>query len=97
MVKCPLREKREIISYKRKKGCDRSWFSPGARTFLWADWKTKFWEVVNFHAPLRTRRARIKKTPWINLELKKGMRDRDTAQRKDMTMTSEWSTRLGKV
>ena len=29
---------------------------------LWADWKTKFWEVVNFHAPLRTRRARIKKS-----------------------------------
>ena len=31
----------------------------------------------------------MKKAPWINLELKKGIRDRDTAQRKAMTMTSE--------
>ena len=48
---------------------------------LWADWKTKFLDVVNFHAPLRTRRARIKKAPWINSELKKGMRDRHAAKR----------------
>ena len=51
---------------------------------LRADWKTKFMDVVNFKAPLRTRRARIKKTPWINSELKKGMRDRDAAKRKAM-------------
>ena len=51
---------------------------------LWADWKTKFLDVVNFHAPLRTRRARIKKAPWINSELKKGMRDPDAAKRKAM-------------
>ena len=30
---------------------------------LWADWKTKFLDVVNFHAPLRTKRARRKKHP----------------------------------
>ena len=30
---------------------------------LWADWKTKFLDVVNFHAPPRTRRFRIKKHP----------------------------------
>ena len=41
-------------------------------------------DVVNFHAPLRTRRARTKKAPWINSELKKGMRDRDAAKRKAM-------------
>ena len=51
---------------------------------LWADWKTKFLDVVNSHAPLRTRRAIIKKAPWINSELKKGMRDRDAAKRKAM-------------
>ena len=49
---------------------------------LWADWKTKFLHVVNFHAPLRTRHFRIKQAPWINSELKKGMRDRDAAKRK---------------
>ena len=51
---------------------------------LWADWKTKFLDVVNFHAPLRTRRGRTKKAPWINSELKKGMRDPDAAKRKAM-------------
>ena len=35
---------------------------------LRADWKTKFLDVVYFHAPLRTSRARIKKAPWINSE-----------------------------
>ena len=29
---------------------------------LWADWKTKFVDVVNFYVPLRTRRARMKKS-----------------------------------
>ena len=51
---------------------------------MWADWKTKFLDVVNFHAPIRTRRARIKKAPWINSEFKKGMRDRDATKRKAM-------------
>ena len=51
---------------------------------LWADWKKKFLDVVNFHAPLRTRCARIRKAPCINLELKKDMRDRDAAKRKAM-------------
>ena len=45
---------------------------------LWADWKTKFLDVV------WTRRARIKKAPWINSELKKGMRDLDATKRKAM-------------
>ena len=60
---------------------------------LWADQKTKFLGVVNFHAPLRTRRARIKKAPWINSELKKGMRDRDVTKRKAMPLndTRDWA------
>ena len=33
---------------------------------LWAGWKTKFLDVVNFHAPLRTRRARVKKAPSLD-------------------------------
>ena len=51
---------------------------------LWIDWETKFLDVVNFHALLRTRRARIKRAPWINSELKKGMCDRHAAKRKAM-------------
>ena len=41
-------------------------------------------DVVNSHVPLQTRRARIKKGPWINSELKKGICDRDAAKRKAM-------------
>ena len=44
---------------------------------LWTNWKTKFLDIVNNHAPLRTNKA-----PWINSQLKKGMHDRDAAKRK---------------
>ena len=49
---------------------------------MWTDWKTKFLDVVNIHAPLRSRRARINKAPWITSQLKKGMRECDAAKRK---------------
>ena len=55
-----------------------------APNVLWADWKTKFLDIVNIHAPLRTRRARTKKAPWINSEFMKGMRERNDAKRKAM-------------
>ena len=48
---------------------------------LWTDWKTKFLDIVNIHAPLRSRRARTNRAPWIIPQLKKGMRDRDAAKR----------------
>ena len=41
---------------------------------LWSDWKPKFLRVFNSHAPFRTRRAKLNKTPWINSALKKGVR-----------------------
>ena len=44
----------------------------------------KFLDLVNFHAPLGTRRARIKRHPGSIHELKKGMRDSDAAKRKAM-------------
>ena len=37
---------------------------------LWTNWKTKFLDIVNNHAPLLTNKA-----PWINSQLKKGMHD----------------------
>ena len=39
-------------------------------------------QLNNIHAPLRSRRTRTNKAPWINSQLKKGMRDRDAAKRK---------------
>ena len=49
---------------------------------VWSNWKTKFLRVVNSHAPFRTRRTKLNKTPWINSALKKGMPCRDAAKRK---------------
>ena len=46
--------------------------------------KRNFWMLLTFMLALQTRRARIRKAPWINSELKKGMRDRDAAKRKAM-------------
>ena len=48
---------------------------------VWSNWKTNFLRIVNSHAPLRTRRTKLNKTPWINSASKKGMRCRDAAKR----------------
>ena len=37
---------------------------------LWADWKTKLFDDVNFHAPLQSRRARIKKSTRDQFRIK---------------------------
>ena len=49
---------------------------------LWADWKAKFLTIVNSHAPIKTKRVRSRKVPWVTSDLRKGMRDRDVAKRK---------------
>ena len=37
---------------------------------LWADWKTKILDVVNFHAPLRTNRTRLKNSTLDQFRIK---------------------------
>ena len=44
---------------------------------MWHAWKTTFMNVVERHAPLRTKRVRNSKSPWISVELKQRMRERD--------------------
>ena len=44
---------------------------------MWRVWKTTFNNVVEMHAPLRTRRVRLSKSPWITPELKRHMHERD--------------------
>ena len=44
---------------------------------LRADWKAKFFTIVNSHAPIKTKRVRSRKVPWVTSDLRKGMRDRD--------------------
>ena len=44
--------------------------------------KLHFFYIANLHPPLRTRRVRLNESPWINSELKKGIRDCNAAIRK---------------
>ncbi|XP_068680643.1 uncharacterized protein [Montipora foliosa] len=44
---------------------------------MWREWKIKFLNVVDTHAPLQTKRVRLKRSPWITSELKKRMHERD--------------------
>ena len=44
---------------------------------MWLVWKTTFNNVVEMHAPCRTRRVRLSKSPWITPELKRHMHERD--------------------
>ena len=44
---------------------------------MWRAWKTIFNNVVVRHAPLRTKRVRGSKAPWITTELKQLMHQRD--------------------
>ena len=48
----------------------------------WPLHKAKCLRVVNCHAPIRTRRAKLNNLPWINSALKSGMRCRDAAKKK---------------
>lgn len=44
---------------------------------MWQAWKNMFLAVVDKHAPLKTRRIRNKKSPWLNSEIKQQMIARD--------------------
>ena len=44
---------------------------------MWREWKIKFVNVVNTHTPLRAKRVRSKRSPWITSELKNRMHERD--------------------
>ena len=50
---------------------------------MWREWKIKFLNVVDTHASLRKKRVRSKRSPWIILELKKRMHERDIMKLKD--------------
>ena len=45
---------------------------------MWTEWKTKFLQIVDKHAPIRIKRVRSKNSPWITADLKERMHNRDT-------------------
>ena len=44
---------------------------------MWVKWKEMFLECIDRHAPLKSKRVRLSKSPWINSNLKKLMHKRD--------------------
>ena len=44
---------------------------------MWCAWKNIFSNVIDRHAPLRTKRVRSSKSPWITSHLKLRMHERD--------------------
>ena len=49
---------------------------------MWEAWKGLFLECVDKHAPLRTKRVRSRKSPWITPRLKKRLHERDVLKLK---------------
>ena len=60
---------------------------------MWHAWKTIFYNVVDRHAPLRTKRVRGSKAPWITTELKQLMHQRDVLKIKAIQSKNpqDWS------
>ena len=54
-----------------------SWKVNETRHDMRREWKIKPLNVVDTHAPLRTKRIRSKRSQWITSELKKRMHERD--------------------
>ena len=44
---------------------------------MWSKWKCMFLSIVDKHAPLRRMRVRVRSSPWITSELKKGMHNQN--------------------
>ena len=44
---------------------------------LWSEWKSNFLAIADKNAPIRTKRVRSQKSPWITADLKKLMHSRD--------------------
>ena len=57
---------------------------------MWLKWKTLFLEVSDVDAPLRSKRVRGSKSPWITTELKKMMHLRDRLKKKGHTVWSRY-------
>ena len=60
---------------------------------MWRVWKNTFNNVVGKHAPLRTRRVRSSKSPWITPKLKQNMHKRDILKLKAIRSkdTNDWA------
>ena len=60
---------------------------------MWSHWKSKFLTTVDKHAPMKSKRVRARSSPWITLELKNKMHDRDVLKIKAIKSndSQDWS------
>ncbi|XP_031556954.1 uncharacterized protein LOC116293638 [Actinia tenebrosa] len=60
---------------------------------MWDRWKELFLSVLDSHAPIKTKRIRNKKSPWMTTDLRKAMYDRDKMKQKATQTNSrdDWS------
>ena len=49
---------------------------------MWSEWRKLFSAVCEKHAPLKTKRTRASRSPWINSDIKRRMRFRDRLKNK---------------
>ena len=88
----PLTKGINNILYRKFKNCDAHSFHADIavqpwdelmgmvntnRKIMWLKWKSLFLEVCDKHAPIRIKRVRASRSPWINNDLKKIMYRRD--------------------
>ena len=57
---------------------------------MWTEWKTKFLQIVDKHAPIRIKRVRSKNSPWITADLKERMHNRETLKIKAIK-SNDWA------
>ena len=59
--------------------CINTYDDPNKR---WYAWKNIFSTVIDRHAPLRSKRVRSSKSPWITSHLKQRMHERNILKKK---------------
>ena len=56
---------------------------------MWAQWKSNLMNCVDRHAPVSFKKIGRRNSPWINVDLKRKMRERDSFKRKAVLTNSE--------
>ena len=65
---------------------------------MWLAWKTLFLSLVDKHAPIRTKRVRSSKCPWVTSQLNKYMYERDKLKKKATITNDPWDwTNIKKI
>ena len=56
---------------------------------MWEEWKTLFFRCVDNHAPVKTRQATRKKSPWLSNEIVQNIRQRDYLKKKAISTNDD--------